>query len=217
MFNKCIEQDMYFAIAYLRGNSFIDYTQLGLAYKLKASDVCFNKSLCFIATNDLENVDLELQKANQLLEQGQYLPEERKLVEVPENSVFRPPDSKVKAATKELNYLGNSKVIASLDERDTFVGFKGPQIRRALQSPIEDLEKRINNQESLVKRSMTTINVKRKPSEASLLHKLNRSNTEFRVNHKRSNSWTPSDNEPRSINSPPPRASIPTGMIKVKC
>ena len=50
---------------------------------------------------------------------------------MPANCVYRPPENKVQAAQR-INYLGKSRIIASIDEKDTIIGFKAPQLRKAL-------------------------------------------------------------------------------------
>lgn len=48
------------------------------------------------------------------------------------NVLYRPSESKLKAV-KKVDYLGSSRVIAAVDQSDTFIGFKGPHVRKALQ------------------------------------------------------------------------------------
>ena len=42
------------ALLYLRGNTLIDYDQLGLAFKLYSCEVLFNRGLCYIYDQQLE-------------------------------------------------------------------------------------------------------------------------------------------------------------------
>ena len=42
------------ALLYLRGNTLIDYEQLGLAFKLYSCEVLFNRGLCYIYDQQLE-------------------------------------------------------------------------------------------------------------------------------------------------------------------
>jgi hypothetical protein len=51
---------------------------------------------------------------------------------VPRGKLFRAPEAKLKA-TGTVNYLGDAKIVAAI-ERDNIVGFKGPQVRRGLDS-----------------------------------------------------------------------------------
>lgn len=121
------------AFLYLRGNMVIDYTQLGLDFKLYSCQVLFNRALCYLelGEHDLGMTDMwratreKQTKAHDLLDQA--LRDKGKdctVFTVPQGVLYRPAESKVKNAKKK-DYLGNSKVIAALDSKDAIAGFQG--------------------------------------------------------------------------------------------
>ncbi|KAG0266394.1 hypothetical protein DFQ27_009835, partial [Actinomortierella ambigua] len=120
------------AFLYLRGNMVIDYTQLGLDFKLYSCQVLFNRALCYIelgemdlAMNDLWRATREKQtKAHDILDQAlRDKGQDCTVFTVPHGVLYRPPESKVKNSKKK-DYLGNSKVVAALDGGDS-TGFQG--------------------------------------------------------------------------------------------
>ncbi|KAJ3411428.1 hypothetical protein HDV05_002210 [Chytridiales sp. JEL 0842] len=131
------------ALAYLRGNLLIDYTQLGVPFKLYACEVSYNRGLCFAAVGqvdacmaDFDDADrtrpldskTDYSRISEALDLGERAPEYCKPFYVPSSLIFRPPEGKIKN-TKKVNYLGNSKVVASVDERDGFTGFSGTKLK----------------------------------------------------------------------------------------
>lgn len=111
----------------------IDYTQLGLDFKLYSCQVLFNRALCYLelGEHDLGMTDMwratreKQTKAHDLLDQA--LRDKGKdctVFTVPQGVLYRPAESKVKNAKKK-DYLGNSKVIAALDSKDAIAGFQG--------------------------------------------------------------------------------------------
>ncbi|KAF9277077.1 hypothetical protein BGZ74_003455, partial [Mortierella antarctica] len=121
------------AYLYLRGNMVIDYTQLGLDFKLYSCQVLFNRALCHIelgemdlAMTDLWRATREKQtKAHDILDQAlRDKGQDCTVFTVPQGVLYRPPESKVKNSKKK-DYLGNSKVIAAIDASDSFAGFQG--------------------------------------------------------------------------------------------
>ncbi|KAG0239754.1 hypothetical protein B0O80DRAFT_438204 [Mortierella sp. GBAus27b] len=118
---------------YLRGNMVIDYTQLGLDFKLYSCQVLFNRALCYIELGDMEQAMGDLWRASQqkqtkahdILDQAfRDKGRDCTVFTVPHGVLYRPPESKVKNSKKK-DYLGNSKVIAAIDSTDTFAGFQG--------------------------------------------------------------------------------------------
>ncbi|KAF9934094.1 hypothetical protein FBU30_003375 [Linnemannia zychae] len=118
---------------YLRGNMVIDYTQLGLDFKLYSCQVLFNRALCYIELGemDLGMTDLwratreKQTKAHDMLDQAlKDKGQDCTVFTVPQGVLYRPAESKVKNSKKK-DYLGNSKVIAAVDATDQFAGFKG--------------------------------------------------------------------------------------------
>ncbi|KAF8938656.1 hypothetical protein BGZ47_008478 [Haplosporangium gracile] len=121
------------AFLYLRGNMVIDYTQLGLDFKLYSCQVLFNRALCYLelGEHDLGMTDMwratreKQTKAHDMLDQAlRDKGQDCTVFTVPQGVLYRPAESKVKNARKK-DYLGNSKVIAALDTKDTFAGFQG--------------------------------------------------------------------------------------------
>ncbi|KAJ3095928.1 hypothetical protein HDU97_006353 [Phlyctochytrium planicorne] len=130
------------ALAFLRGNLLIDYTQLGLPFKLYACEVSFNRGLCFAALRqtDAALADFDDALRTRPLDGGDYKVIDEAIhysdrsheycrpFEVPLKMLFRPPAGKVKN-TEKINYLGKSKVVAAVDEGDNFAGFSGTKLK----------------------------------------------------------------------------------------
>ncbi|RKP15352.1 hypothetical protein BJ684DRAFT_1079, partial [Piptocephalis cylindrospora] len=121
------------ALLYLRGNLFIDYTQLGLAFKLYSCEILFNRGLCYLqmGDEDLGIKDMETARNEKQVMTHDIIDQAAsgdwkscQVFGLPAGRLFRPSGDKVKNA-KRVDYLGNSKIIAAVDERDTHVGFKG--------------------------------------------------------------------------------------------
>ncbi|KAG0211662.1 hypothetical protein BGX33_004131 [Mortierella sp. NVP41] len=121
------------AFLYLRGNMVIDYTQLGLDFKLYSCQVLFNRALCYLelGEHDLGMTDMwratreKQTQAHDILDQAlRDKGQDCTVFTVPQGVLYRPAESKVKNAKKK-DYLGNSKVIAALDAKDSFSGFQG--------------------------------------------------------------------------------------------
>ncbi|KAF9176665.1 hypothetical protein BGZ51_009869, partial [Haplosporangium sp. Z 767] len=121
------------AYLYLRGNMVIDYTQLGLDFKLYSCQVLFNRALCYIELGEMDQGMTDLWRATRekqtkdhdildqaLRDRGQ----DSTVFTVPQGVLYRPAESKIKNAKKK-DYLGNSKVIAAVDTTDQFAGFAG--------------------------------------------------------------------------------------------
>lgn len=51
------------ALLYLRGNTYIDYDQLGLKFKLFSCEVLFNRGLCYIYDQEIEQGMKDLEYA----------------------------------------------------------------------------------------------------------------------------------------------------------
>ncbi|ORY03906.1 hypothetical protein K493DRAFT_334129 [Basidiobolus meristosporus CBS 931.73] len=132
-------EDFNDALLYLRGNLYIDYAQLGLDFKLYACEVLFNRALCYfyldedaLGMNDL----LAAQKEKQIPKH--YIidkaidnkAQDCGFFTIPRGVLYRPCESKIKNS-KKVDYLGNSRLIAAADDKDTFTGFKGALVRKA--------------------------------------------------------------------------------------
>ncbi|KAF9922910.1 hypothetical protein FBU30_006964 [Linnemannia zychae] len=113
------------AFLYLRGNMVIDYTQLGLDFKLYSCQVLFNRALCYLelGEHDLGMTDMwratreKQTKDHDMLDQAlRDKGQDCTVFTVPQGVLYRPAESKVKNAKKK-DYLGNAKVIAALDSQ----------------------------------------------------------------------------------------------------
>ncbi|KAJ1967441.1 hypothetical protein H4R35_006710 [Dimargaris xerosporica] len=132
-------EDFNDAHLYLRGNLFIDYTQIGLDYKLYACDVLYNRGLCHFELGDKPTGMNDLLAAQQDRKEKRHAIISRAidcegkscpLIAVPKGIIYRPAESKVKNS-KKVDYLGNSKVVAATDDADTYTGFHGAKARQA--------------------------------------------------------------------------------------
>ncbi|KAJ3081446.1 hypothetical protein HK102_002334, partial [Quaeritorhiza haematococci] len=139
-------QDFNDALTNMRGNLLIDYTQIGLNIKLYACEVAFNRGLCFLQLQQIEAGLAEIEDAartrpndkaagdmariSEALEFGEAAPNYVEPFSVPSNVIYRPPESKIKNS-KKVDYLGKSKVVAAVDEKDTYTGFSGKQLKQA--------------------------------------------------------------------------------------
>ncbi|KAI8824513.1 uncharacterized protein EV422DRAFT_565200 [Fimicolochytrium jonesii] len=131
------------AITYLRGNAFIDYNQLGLAYKLHACEILFNRGLVLAAMNRMEDAYREFQEALKSRPQdgkvtfgnieeaprmGSRAPQYLGPYAVPPDTLYRPPSGKVKNSEKK-DYIGKAKVVASVEATDNYAGFSGRELK----------------------------------------------------------------------------------------
>ncbi|KAJ3102021.1 hypothetical protein HDU96_009782 [Phlyctochytrium bullatum] len=141
-FPECLA-DFTDSLAFLRGNLLIDYTQLGLNFRLYACEVSYNRGLCFAAlgqidaaladfddainTKPLDSAD-DYRRIDDAIANVQRCNVVCPPYQVPATCIYRPPAGKVKNAEK-VNYLGKSKVVAAIDENDTFAGFSGTKLK----------------------------------------------------------------------------------------
>lgn len=110
----------------MRGNGSIDYSQLGLQFKLHVWMITLNKAVAF-ARQGMEDLGRgEIATALRLArdfadEDGVVAAKTFSLADsqaaklpyfIPPLLVYRPPDSKINAASKDIKYLGTSRVIA---------------------------------------------------------------------------------------------------------
>ncbi|KAI8812138.1 hypothetical protein BJ742DRAFT_794944 [Cladochytrium replicatum] len=134
------------ALTFLRKNAFIDYTQLGLDFKLFAFQIHFNRGLCFAAASRVDSAmrDFEIalrSRPDELKNEYRAIDDAIKLGDkageflnaymVPRDRCFRPAASKVKN-TQKMDFLGSSKIVAVVDSTDNYTGFSGKQLRSTL-------------------------------------------------------------------------------------
>ncbi|XP_061613426.1 neutrophil cytosol factor 2 [Phyllopteryx taeniolatus] len=141
--------DFHLALKALRGNQLIDYKVLGLRYKLHACEVLHNIALAEAHMGQWENAQKTLTKAlgyktdtklNVIDRAMQSILKQKvfKVVEFPSTVLFRPNKHYV-AELEKKDYLGKSKVVASVVPQDQFSGFAPlqPQIEQEPSSPKE--------------------------------------------------------------------------------
>lgn len=135
--------DVNDSIRYLRGNLYIDYTQLGLKYKLHSSVVYFNRGIYLSrlgqdseATATLkeaarlaENIeDVDLRPISQVLrvKRGMYH-EQLNLYVFPCDKLFCPPAEKILNADRK-QYVPKAQVVAAENPNDSYAGFSGREL-----------------------------------------------------------------------------------------
>ncbi|KAL8828389.1 MAG: hypothetical protein Q9170_006620 [Blastenia crenularia] len=124
-------------LLYLRGNTYINYEQLGLKFKLYSCEVLFNRGLCYIYLQQLHAGMGDLQYAakekvtsdHDVIEEA--IKEEAEgytVFSIPVGVVYRPNSAKVKNL-KTKDYLGKARLIAASDQGNTFTGFAGSEAK----------------------------------------------------------------------------------------
>ena len=122
-------------LLYLRGNTYIDYEQLGLKFKLYSCEVLFNRGLCYIylqqkqaGMGDLSYAAKEKVTADHdvIDEAIREEAEGYTVFSIPVGVVYRPNSSKVKNL-KSKDYLGKARLIAAADKTNMFTGFAGAE------------------------------------------------------------------------------------------
>ncbi|KAH9060549.1 hypothetical protein EDB87DRAFT_1674686 [Lactarius vividus] len=126
-------KDFEEALLYLRGNQSINYTQLGLAFKLYSAEVLFNKGLALIYLGQMQEGMAELQDAT-----SQKATEEHGVIDeairdrgegytvfsIPVGVLYRPSENKLKNA-KTRDFLGKAKLVASENPNEAYTTFTG--------------------------------------------------------------------------------------------
>ncbi|KAJ3186642.1 hypothetical protein HDU85_007462 [Gaertneriomyces sp. JEL0708] len=140
-------QDFNDALTYLRGNAFIDYAQLGLAFKLHTCKVSFNRGLCLAAMGQVEAAVQDFSDAqrsmpsssdnssggdlgqiNQALNQPARAHQLFGPFSVPSDLIYAPPKGRVKNAEKR-DYIGKAKVVAAVEATNNYAGFSGRELK----------------------------------------------------------------------------------------
>lgn len=125
-------------LLYLRGNNNIDYEQLGLKFKLFSCEVLFNRGLCYIYLQQLEQgmQDLVFAAKEKVVPDHDVIEEAIKeqaegytVFSIPVGIVYRPNEAKVKNL-KAKDYLGKARLVASTDRLNQFTGFAGAEMKR---------------------------------------------------------------------------------------
>ncbi|KAJ3153569.1 hypothetical protein HDU89_000610 [Geranomyces variabilis] len=139
-------QDFNDSLTYLRGNTHIDYAQLGLAFKLFSCEVSFNRGLCLAAMGQMSDAYKDFEDASrsrppptesnnedfgnidEALKLGDRAPEYLGPYAVSPDSIYRPPGGRVKNSEKR-DYIGKAKVVASVEATDNYAGFSGRELK----------------------------------------------------------------------------------------
>ncbi|KAM9062282.1 NADPH oxidase activator 1 [Sarcophilus harrisii] len=126
--------DYSMALANLRNNTFIDYKQLGLRYKLQTWEVLYNMAAVQCHLGLWEEATRSLEKAISRRPEGNSTPLEAAaeqvqkrifldLLQFPKGEIFRPPKKDVEQLHAK-DFLGKPKVISSVNPNDKYTGFE---------------------------------------------------------------------------------------------
>ncbi|KAK7960966.1 tetratricopeptide [Apiospora saccharicola] len=133
-------------LLYLRGNTMIDYAQLGLLFKLYSCEVLFNRGLCYIylQQKDAGLQDLQYAVKEKVVEDHNVIDEAIReeaegytVFSIPVGVVYRPNDAKVRNL-KTKDYLGKARLVAASDRANAFTGFAGSEIKNAGKASVKD-------------------------------------------------------------------------------
>ncbi|CAK7244647.1 MAG: hypothetical protein STHCBS139747_006191 [Sporothrix thermara] len=133
-------------LLYLRGNTMIDYAQLGLLFKLYSCEVLFNRGLCYIylQQKDAGMQDLSYAVKEKVVEDHNVIDEAIReeaegytVFSIPVGVVYRPNEAKVRNL-KTKDYLGKARLVAASDRANAFTGFAGSEIKNAGKSDVKD-------------------------------------------------------------------------------
>lgn len=143
-------------LLYLRGNTMIDYAQLGLLFKLYSCEVLFNRGLCYIylQQKDAGMQDLSYAVKEKVVEDHNVIDEAIReeaevsspaahwqvelvanfgfqgytVFSIPVGVVYRPNEAKVRNL-KTKDYLGKARLVGASDRANAFTGFAGSEIK----------------------------------------------------------------------------------------
>ncbi|KAF3770286.1 NADPH oxidase regulator NoxR [Cryphonectria parasitica EP155] len=133
-------------LLYLRGNTMIDYAQLGLLFKLYSCEVLFNRGLCYLylQQKDAGLQDLSYAVKEKVVEDHNVIDEAIKeeaegytVFSIPVGVVYRPNEAKVRNL-KTKDYLGKARLVAASDRANAFTGFAGSEIKNAGKVEVKD-------------------------------------------------------------------------------
>ncbi|KAL2760908.1 hypothetical protein ACRALDRAFT_2039446 [Sodiomyces alcalophilus JCM 7366] len=133
-------------LLYLRGNTMIDYAQLGLLFKLYSCEVLFNRGLCYIYLQQKEAgmQDLSYAAKEKVVEDhnviDEAISEEAEgytVFSIPVGVVYRPNEAKVRNL-KTKDYLGKARLVAASDRANAFTGFAGSEIKSQRRQDVKD-------------------------------------------------------------------------------
>ncbi|KAK6363133.1 hypothetical protein TWF730_000582 [Orbilia blumenaviensis] len=134
------------ALLYLRGNHSINYEQLGLKFCLYSCEVLFNRGLCRLYSSNSKDdeehkngmEDLGFAAKEKQIEAHNVIDEAIAegadgftVFSVPVGTLFRPSGIKMKNY-KTKDYLGEARVVASVDSSNMHTGFDGVEKNKPL-------------------------------------------------------------------------------------
>ncbi|KAI1432737.1 tetratricopeptide [Xylaria sp. CBS 124048] len=126
-------------LLFLRGNTMIDYAQLGLLFKLYSCEVLFNRGLCYIYLQQKESGmnDLNFAVKEKVVEDHNVIDEAIReeaegytVFSIPVGVVYRPNEAKVRNL-KTKDYLGKARLVAAADRSNVYTGFAGSELKNA--------------------------------------------------------------------------------------
>ncbi|KAM3458642.1 hypothetical protein MY3296_000400 [Beauveria thailandica] len=133
-------------LLYLRGNTMIDYAQLGLLFKLYSCEVLFNRGLCYIylQQKDAGMQDLTFAVKEKVVEDHDVIDDAIReeadgytVFSIPVGVVYRPNEAKVRNL-KTKDYLGKARLVAASDRSNAFTGFAGSEMKIAAKTEVKD-------------------------------------------------------------------------------
>lgn len=127
-------------LLYLRGNTYIDYEQLGLKFKLYSCEVLFNRGLCYIYLQQEPPgmQDFGFAQKEKMTPDHDVIDDAIRekavgytVFSIPVGVVYRPNEAKVKNL-KTKDYLGKARLIATSNAQNLSTGFAGAEKKEAL-------------------------------------------------------------------------------------
>ena len=127
-------------LLYLRGNTYIDYDQLGLKFKLYSCEVLFNRGLCYVYLQQESPgmQDFGFARKEKMTPDHDVIDDAIKekavgytVFSIPVGVVYRPNEAKVKNL-KTKDYLGKARLIATSNSQNLSTGFAGAEKKEAL-------------------------------------------------------------------------------------
>ncbi|KAI4211656.1 MAG: hypothetical protein LQ351_005559 [Letrouitia transgressa] len=124
-------------LLYLRGNTYINYEQLGLKFKLCSCEVLFNRGLCYVYLQQTQAglKDMAYAAKEKVIPDHDVIDEairERAegytVFSIPVGVVYRPNSAKVKNL-RTRDYLGKARLIATANQGNTSTGFAGSEAK----------------------------------------------------------------------------------------
>lgn len=128
------------ALLYLRGNTYIDYDQLGLKFRLYSCEVLFNRGLCYIYLRQEKPgmQDFGYAQKEKMTEDHDVIDDAIRekaegytVFSIPVGVVYRPNEAKVKNL-KTKDYLGKARLIATSNTTNISTGFQGAEKKAAM-------------------------------------------------------------------------------------